>query len=431
MNKIFILIFLTIFYQICNSQSKYFPPIIGNNWETTGLYELGWDSTKVQPLYEFLENENSKAFIVLKDGKIVIEKYFGTFNKDSSWYWASAGKTITSFLIGKAQEDGILRTLDLTSKYLGNGWTKCTKEKEDKITIWNQITMTSGLDDGVADNHCLKDSCLTYKADAGTRWAYHNAPYTLLEKVLENATGQNINTYTQQKLKSQTGISGFWFTLDYDNVFFSKARSFARFGLLYQNDCVWNNDTLLKDKDYIFKSSNTSQNLNLSYGYLWWLNGKSTFMVPSLQNVFNGPLFQDAPSDVFAGLGKNGQIVCISKSKGLVVVRMGEQPGNFGDVPTVFCNQIWEKLNAVMNIKSDVNEIEEDKFNIAPNPSNTKLHFPNFAGNIIICDLLGNQLIKDKVSNNAEIDISNLKIGIYIVKLENSITNKTLKFVKN
>ncbi|MEZ5069123.1 MAG: hypothetical protein R2847_11860 [Bacteroidia bacterium] len=38
--------------------------------------------------------------------------------------------------------------------------------------------MTSGLDDGVPDNHCTYDSCLVYLADAGTRWAYHNAPYT-------------------------------------------------------------------------------------------------------------------------------------------------------------------------------------------------------------------------------------------------------------
>lgn len=82
--------------------------------------------------------------------------------------------------------------------------------------------MTTGLNDGVSDNHCLADSCLNYIADAGTRWAYHNAPYTLLEKVLTKATGQNINLFTANKLKNLTGISGSWFTIDYDNVFLVK-----------------------------------------------------------------------------------------------------------------------------------------------------------------------------------------------------------------
>ena len=63
---------------------------------------------------------------MLKDGKIAIEKYFGTFTKDSLWYWASAGKTLTAFLVGQAQENGLLSISDSTSKYLGSGWTGLT-----------------------------------------------------------------------------------------------------------------------------------------------------------------------------------------------------------------------------------------------------------------------------------------------------------------
>ena len=116
----------------------------------------------------------------------------------------------------QAQESGYLSINDVSSKFLGKHWTTCTDEQENKITIRNQLTMTTGLNDGVSDNHCLVDSCLNYIADAGTRWAYHNAPYTLLEKVLTNATGQNINLFTANKLKNLTGISGSWFTIDYD-----------------------------------------------------------------------------------------------------------------------------------------------------------------------------------------------------------------------
>lgn len=329
-----------------HAQSLYFPPLIGNNWDTLSPASLGWCTSRIDSLYSFLDQQNSKAFIVLKDGKIVLEKYFDSFTRDSIWYWASAGKTITSFLVGKAQEDGFLSIKDTSSKYLGVGWTNCSTAQENNINIRNQLTMTTGLDDGVPDNHCILDTCLNYLAPAGTRWAYHNAPYTLLEKVLTNATGQPINTYTQTALKNRTGISGAWLTVGYDNVFYSKPRSMARFGLLMQNNCTWANDTLLHDTTYIHDMLNTSQALNYGYGYLWWLNGKGSYMVPTSQLVIPGSYAPAAPLDMYAAIGKNGQIISIAPSKGLIVVRMGE--ADQGEVPFLLCNSIWERLNYVM-----------------------------------------------------------------------------------
>jgi CubicO group peptidase (beta-lactamase class C family) len=254
---------------------------------------------------------------------------------------------VLGFLVGKAQENNQLKITDTTSTYLGNGWTTCTPNQEKNITVRNQLTMTSGLNDGVPDNHCTLSSCLNYLAPVNSRWAYHNAPYTLLEKVLENATGQPINTFTQTALKTKTGITGAWFTNGYNNVFYSKARSMARFGLLYQNNCIWKTDTLLRDTAYLRSSINTSQSLNNAYGYLWWLNGKGSYMAPTSQLIIPGSYAPNAPNDMFAGIGKNGQILSISKSEGLVVIRMGEAPGDFSAVPFLLCNKIWEHLNYV------------------------------------------------------------------------------------
>src|SRR5690606_4649220 len=209
----------------------------------------------------YLESKNTKSFIVLKDGKIVIEKYFGTFTQDSLWYWASAGKTLTAFMVGIAQQENYLSINDTTSKYLGQGWTNCTTSQEEKITIRNQLTMTTGLDDGVPDNHCTLDTCLNYIADAGTRWAYHNAPYTLLDEVIASATGQTLNAYTNQKLKIPTGITGTFAPSGYNNVFISKARSMARFGLLILNKGNWNGNPIMTDTTYFNQMVNTSQSL--------------------------------------------------------------------------------------------------------------------------------------------------------------------------
>lgn len=84
----------------------YFPPLITKEWETISMEELEWNTQAVQPLTTLLEESDTKAFIILKNGKIAMEEYFGTFVQDSIWYWASAGKTLTSFTAGIAQENG-------------------------------------------------------------------------------------------------------------------------------------------------------------------------------------------------------------------------------------------------------------------------------------------------------------------------------------
>ena len=222
----YIQLFLLIVLFACPSLAQvYFPPTSGNTWETITPSELGWCEDQIPELLSFLESNNTKAFIVLKNGKIVIENYFGTFTQDSLWYWASAGKTLTSYLVGIAQQNGQLSINDLSSSYLGSGWTSCTADQENNITVRNQLTMTSGLDDGVADPYCTDPSCLVYSADAGTRWAYHNGPYTLLDGVLEGATGQTLNGLVFSALKQPTGMDGFFFQSGYNNVYLSTARS--------------------------------------------------------------------------------------------------------------------------------------------------------------------------------------------------------------
>ncbi len=412
--RILILFLFVGVLQFVNAQKLYFPPLSNTaNWDTLSPESLGWCSQEIDALYDYLNQQDTKGFIVLKNGKIVLEKYFGTFSKDSLWYWASAGKTITSFLVGKAQEEKFLSMDAPIASYLGTGWTDCTPEQENKITIRHQLTMTTGLNDGVKDNHCTLDTCLTYLAQPGTRWAYHNAPYTLLEKVITTATKKAINTYTNEKLKQKTGMTGAWAFSGYDNVFYSKVRSMARFGLLMQNNGIWNVDTLLRDTAYLREMTSTSQQYNLSYGYLWWLNGKSSYMAPTLQTVIKGPYAPAAPSDMFAGIGKNGQIISVSKSLGLVVIRMGNQV-NSGEVPTQLCNKIWEKLQAAMCQQVEVNELNLEKDNVFGYTKGSELilTLPSDENNEIeIRNAMGQVLLKSQ--NVSTVDISKLTDGLY------------------
>ena len=90
------------------AQSLYFPPTTGSDWESIAPADLGWCIDKIDNLYGFLEEKNTKAFIVLKDGKIVLEKYFDDHDVNKLWYWASAGKTLTCFLTGLAESEDLL-----------------------------------------------------------------------------------------------------------------------------------------------------------------------------------------------------------------------------------------------------------------------------------------------------------------------------------
>ena len=331
------------------TDSLYFPPANSSEWQTLSPSSLHWNESQLNDLYSYLQSKDTKAFIIVKAGKIVTEKYFGTFTADSLWYWASAGKTMTAFLIGIAQQQGLLSINDKTSKYLGTGWTSEPVAKENLITINNQLTMTSGLDDGVADDDCTSPDCLVYKADAGTRWAYHNGVYTLLDKVVEAASGLPYNTYFQQKIRDKIGMNGLWLpSLTYDNIYYSNARSMARFGLLMLNKGNWNGTSILGDTDYFNHQINTSQNINLSYGYLTWLNGKNTYMVPTSQFVLPGYLIPNAPADMYAALGKYDQKIYVVPSQQLVVIRMGNDAGGFQLATDDFDDELWGKLKTII-----------------------------------------------------------------------------------
>jgi CubicO group peptidase (beta-lactamase class C family) len=343
MKKIFTLIAFIISLQ-AKTQSLYFPPLTGNTWDTMSPASLGWCPSNIDSLYGYLQQTNTDAFIVLKNGKIVLEKYFGTFTADSAHYWASAGKSLVAVLAGIAQDKNLININNSVSNYLGNGWSSSPQAKESKISIRSLMTMTSGFNDNPpspCDNESATPNCLVYLTDTGQRWAYHTGAYQQVAGVISAASGQSINAFTNTQMGAHTGMTGLWV----NGVFYSKARSMARFGLLALNKGIWNTDTLIHNSAYWNAMVNTSQPYNQSYGYLWWLNGKSSFMSPGLQYIFNGSLIPHAPADMFAALGKNDQKIYVVPSQQLVVIRTGESAYGVALAFSPFDDLLWDKLS--------------------------------------------------------------------------------------
>lgn len=122
----------------------------------------------------------------------------------------------------------------------------------------------------------------------------------------------------------------------------------ARFGLLNLNNGNWNGDQLL-NTSFFDEMINTSQNLNKSYGYLYWLNGKESYRVPGSTDLFSGKLIPNAPDDLYAGLGANDKKMYIIPSLNMVVIRLGDAAGTTLLGPSGYDNLLWEKISTMIN----------------------------------------------------------------------------------
>jgi CubicO group peptidase (beta-lactamase class C family) len=357
MKKFTLLLLFAIVLSNCNSDSNinpntnteqmYFPPITGSNvWESKSISSLNWNQQAVQPLLDYLQLKNTKSFMILVNGRIVMENYFNGHSASSNWYWASAGKTLTTTIAGIAEQEGLININNKVSDYLGTGWTSVPITKENLITCKNLLSMNSGLDDTLGDN--VSPSNLQYTADAGTRWAYHNV-YVKMQDVIAQSSAQNWSTYYNNKLRDKIGMNGIWLpsgTSGDLNVYWSTTRSMARFGLLNLNKGKWENTQILNE-NFFNQATNSSQNINLAYGYLWWLNGKSSFHLPQSQLQLNGSLIPNGPNDMFMALGKNDQKIYVIPSKKMVVIRMGDAADESNFAVSDFDNVLWGKIKAL------------------------------------------------------------------------------------
>lgn len=328
------------------TESMYYPSNTSASWETKSLSSLGWNQNAVQPLKDYLNQKGTKSFMILVNGRIVMEEYFNGHTATATWEWNSAGKTLVASTVGIAQQENLLNINNKVSDYLGTEWTSMPLNKENLITVKHLLTMTAGNDD--TKQYVIKSN-LTYIADAGTRWAYSNI-FQKLTDVVNKASNKPFETYFNEKLKSKIGMEGFWNFGTIFTIYHSNTKSMARFGLLALNKGKWNNEQIINES-YFNESVSTSQSINPSYGYLWWLNGKTSFMIPNEQTVYQDFLVPNAPADMYAAMGAKDQRIYVIPSKKMAVIRMGDasDPVNPNFAVSGFDNELWGKINAVIN----------------------------------------------------------------------------------
>jgi CubicO group peptidase (beta-lactamase class C family) len=335
--------------------SLYFPPTAGE-WEQVAPATAGWNDGRLKLALELAGKTRASGVVILHHGRVLAEQYwevdqntpagkkareYGAFvlGRDDKGHViedvASVQKSVAAVLVGLAQSKGLLRLDDLVQQHLGKGWSKASAAEEAAITIRHLVTMTSGLKDD-----------LTFEAAAGTRWRYNTTAYSRTVKVVAAAAKKEPNDLTREWLTGRIGMKDSrWIERRGANAdtaanalgFATTARDLARFGLFILAEGRWNGETVFPDREYMRAMLQPSQQLNPSYGYLWWLNGKTEVARGSGERV-KGPLISTAPADLVAALGAVDRKVYVVPSLGLVVTRLGNSAG------PAFQNEFWKLL---------------------------------------------------------------------------------------
>ena len=281
-------------------------------------------SKKGQPAY-------TRAFLVLHDGKIVGERYAPGFDKNSRLIGWSMSKSLTAAVIGVLVKAG---KLNPNAPAPVPDWKNTDKEK---ITLKELLQQTTGLDwtedygaPSEATNMLFKQgdmgaftAKLPLKYQPGTLFYYSSGNANILSRIIRQTVGDSVYTgfpYTalfhkinMYSLLLEPDASGTYIGSSYS---YATARDFARFGLLYYNNGMWNGEQLLPENWVKETIQPATANKQKRYGYQFWLNGVDD-KDPSKH------WFPDAPADMFFADGYGGQNIFIIPSKKLIVVRLG------------------------------------------------------------------------------------------------------------
>jgi CubicO group peptidase (beta-lactamase class C family) len=324
----------------------------GAEWETADPASVGFDPAKLDELSAAAEAGGSNCLVVVRDGKIVEEDYYGDKTAESAQEVFSATKSYTSTLVGIAQDEGLLDIDDPASDYIDE-WKGTPSEA---VTIRNLLSNDSGRFYEYETDYFKMAAAapdktqfaidLTQADPPGTVWEYNNSAIQTLDRVLTKATGMSPTDYAAEKLLGPIGMSDSTMTKDpagNTRTFMglqSTCRDMARFGVLMLNEGNWDGEQIVSESWVDDAAGQASQDLNGSYGYLWWLNrmgvqegsdqatGGAGGSEPTV-----GQMVPGAPDDVYWALGAGGQYIAIHPTSGIVAVRLAPVNAPEGSTP--------------------------------------------------------------------------------------------------
>ena len=324
---------------------------------TTPLPEI--DGAQLEQIVEdaFVESnpkklKRTRAVLVLYKGEVIAERYAPDFSAATPLLGWSMTKSVISTLLGILVGQG---KLSLEQDDLLAQWRSLPEDPRRKITLDQLLHMSSGLQFGetYTDPRSDVNRMLFQQNDAATyvaglplaespdsQFVYASGTTVLLSQVLREVIGGTLADYwafPRRALFDRLGMTSAVIEPDATGTFvgssfmYATARDWAKLGLLYLQDGVWQGQRILPPGwvDYSIRPSRTSPR----YGAHWWRQVPLSFTA-------NGEPCGTWPEDAYLASGYQGQFVTMIPSRELVVVRLGlSQASNAWD-HEAFINQV-------------------------------------------------------------------------------------------
>ena len=308
-------------------------------WTTTSPEDAGLDPAVLEAMATDAEAAGSNCLVVTKDGEIVDEHYWNDWDETSEQEVFSATKSISSTLVGIAQDRGLLDIDDKASEYIPE-WVGTDSED---VTIRNLVSNDSGRFQDVESDYVtmtLREADKTGYAvgldqqhPIGSTWVYNNAAIQTLDAVLEEATGMPTHEFAREALFEPLGMDTEIVTDEAGGTLMymgaqASCRDLARFGLLFLRGGEWDGEQVLSS-EWVDEATNVSQDLNPNYGFLWWLFGDRAgdFETAGGEGQPSPGQGDDGGLGLYAALGLGNQVVAVFPEEGVVVTRIGTQLG--------------------------------------------------------------------------------------------------------
>jgi CubicO group peptidase (beta-lactamase class C family) len=316
---------------------------VGEEWRTTSPRAAGIDPAALEALFSRARRSSSFCTLVARDDRIVEERYFGNARPESSHQVYSVTKSVTSVLVGIAQDEGLLDVDDPASQWIPQ-WEGTPAEEvtvrdlleNDSGRAWSrEIDYSRLLTQGDRTDFAVG---LSQAHRPGAVWAYNNSAIQTLEAVLEEASGEDVSTFAYRRLFSPLGMDDSAMGADRAgntqtfSGLSSTCRDLARFGLLMLQQGGWGDDQVVS-ADWVQESTGrAATKLNAAYGLLWWVNRQGVLTDPLTvrrrsrlddPGTPRGRHVPGAPADTFWAQGLGGQVVQVDPGTRTVVVRIG------------------------------------------------------------------------------------------------------------
>jgi len=283
---------------------------------------------------------NTRGVIVIKDSIVIAEQYGEGFTAQTPQMGWSMTKSITNALIGILVKDGKLNVKDPAPI---DDWYNADDDPRQAITIDHLMRMSTGLEFVEEyDKASTVNQMLWTKADAAkvaysqalahpidSEWYYSSGTTNILSHIIRKqfTDNQSYLAFPFDALFNKIGMKNVFFETDANGTYvgsslmYASPRDWARFGLLFLNDGVWNGERILPEGWVSYSKTPTSTLHPYDfYGAQWWLNAKEE---PDVDMGFPRK-WEGVPEDAYYASGFEGQTVMVIPSIQMVIVRLGQ-----------------------------------------------------------------------------------------------------------